>query len=595
MAYDGFTVAATVQELREAILDGSIAKIAQPEKDELLLTVKCSRKMKRLSLSASASMPLCCLKEENALSPVTAPNFCMTLRKHIGGGRIRRIWQPGHTLEEEGLERIIALEIEHLDEMGDLGSYRLVCELMGKYSNLILLREDGTIIDSIKHIPPSVSSVREVLPGRSYFIPDNQGKKNPRKLAEIGVGAFRDAISEQVLPLQKAIYGHITGFSPIMAEELCTRAGLSSEQTTDGLDDAAYEQLYQRFCELMGQVAAGAFSPNIVYEGERPAECAALPLRCLEGGDYAREDFSSMSAALLAYYSGRAKQNRIRAKSEDIRHLLKLLTERAAKKLELQEQQYRDADKKDKYRVYGELLNSFGYGLNGGETELRCNNYYDNDREIRIPLDKDLDARANAARYFERYQKLKRTQEALLPQIEAGRQTLYHLDSLTTALGMAETEADLNQLRQEMREYGFLQKKAGERRLRKEELRSEPMHFVSSDGIDLYVGRNNYQNEELTFRQAEGSDWWFHAKKVAGSHVIAKTGTRELPDKTCLEAAALAAYYSKACIDDGRDLHQKIEVDYVQKKALKRVPGAAPGYVIYHTNYSIMIEPRPDV
>ena len=595
MAYDGFTVAATVQELREALLDGSIAKIAQPEKDELLLTVKCSRKMKRLSLSASASMPLCCLKEENALSPVTAPNFCMTLRKHIGGGRIRRIWQPGHTLEEEGLERIIAMEIEHLDEMGDLGYFRLVCELMGKYSNLILLREDGSIVDSIKHIPPSVSSVREVLPGRSYFIPDNQGKQNPKALMAAGYAAFRSAVTERVLPLPKAIYGQITGFSPIMAEEVCTRAGLSSERSIDSLSEAELERLYQGFCALMQPVLSESFAPNIVYEGERPVECAALPLHCLEGGEYVRRDFAGMSEALLTYYSGRAKQNRIRAKSEDIRHLLKLLTERAAKKLELQEQQYRDAEKKDKYRVYGELLNSFGYGLKGGEAELCCNNYYDNDREIRIPLDKDLDARANAARYFERYQKLKRTQEALVPQIEAGRQTLYHLDSLSTALSMAETEADLNQLRQEMREYGFLQKKAGERRLRKEELRSEPLHFVSSDGIDLYVGRNNYQNEELTFRLAEGSDWWFHAKKIAGSHVIAKTGNRELPDKTCLEAAALAAYYSKACIDDGRDLHQKIEVDYVQRKALKRVPGAAPGYVIYHTNYSIMIEPRADV
>ena len=595
MAYDGFTVAATVHELTEELLGGSISKIAQPEKDELLLSIKCSRKMKRLSLSASASMPLVCLKDENALSPVTAPNFCMTLRKQIGGGRIRRVFQPGRTLQEEGLERIIAFEIEHLDEMGDMGQRILVCELMGKFSNLILLKEDGTILDSIKRIPPSVSSVREVLPGRTYFIPDNQGKHNPLDLFAAGEAAFFAAVSEQQLALGKAIYSRITGFSPVMAEEVCFRAGVSPETTAALLSEPERHALYTAFCAPVQAARDGAFEPNIVYEGDKAVECAALPLTCLNGPGYTAKKYASMSAALLAFYDARSKQNRIRAKSEDIRHILKVLTERASKKLELQEQQYKAADKKDKYRIYGELINSFGYGLKEGASELVCQNYYDNDKEIRVPLDKTLDARANSAHYFERYQKLKRTQEALSPQIEEGRRTLYHLDSLASALSIAQSEADLNQIRQEMREFGFLQKKTGERKLRKEELHSEPMHFVSSDGIDLYVGRNNYQNEEITFKLADANDWWFHAKQVAGSHVIAKTGGRELPDRTCLEAAALAAYYSKACMDDGRNLKQKIEVDYVQRKELKRVPKAAPGYVIYHTNYSIMIEPKPDV
>ena len=656
MAYDGIVIAATVKELNETILDGSITKIAQPERDEILLTVKQNRQNRRLSLSASASLPMVYFKEETALSPATAPNFCMTLRKHIGGGRIRRIYQPGEQLSEAGLERIIVFEIEHLDELGDLGVRRLVCELMGKHSNLILLREDGTIIDSIKHITPSVSSVREVLPGRTYFIPDTRKKQNPLFLlegaggaasggasagvrqetsaevrqavsfgnghaAETGSGktAFFSALCGQGLPVQKAIYSRITGFSPIVSEELCFRAGVDGDQTPELLDDAEKERLYRAFSDLMQDVKNGNFHPNIVYDKDVPEEFSAVRLSVLLRGGFRETCYDSISEVLSIYYEERAKRGRIRAKSEDIRHILKTLTERTAKKLDLQERQYQDAEKKNKYRVYGELLNTYGYSLSGGEKELRCQNYYDEGKEIAIPLDPMLSAGENAKKYFDKYQKLKRTQEALAPQIEESKQLLWHLDSIFAALSMAETEADLNQLRREMSEYGFIKKNSGgshgggqngggqhgsrqqgrggkqqnaPKKLRKEELRSEPMHFVSSDGVDIYVGRNNYQNEEITFKLADGNDWWFHAKNMPGSHVIAKTGNRELPDKTCLEAASLAAFYSKACGEEKQHLPEKIEVDYVQKKALKRVPKAAPGYVIYHTNFSIMVEPK---
>ncbi len=595
MAYDGIVVAATVKELNDNLLDGSITKIAQPEKDELLLTVKCNRKNVRLSMSANAAMPMVYLKEDNTLSPITAPNFCMTLRKHIGGGRIKRIYQPGDSLLEEGLERIIVFDIEHLDEMGDRAVKKLVCELMGKYSNIILLREDGTIIDSIKHISLSVSSVREVLPGREYFIPGSSNKINPFKLFEEGIECLSKKLGGNGDSIFKGIYGNITGLSPVMSEELCYRAGLSSDRTYDSLTGDEKIRLFKVLSELVNDIRSGEFVPNIVYSNDVPEEFAAVRLHSLEGGNYHEKSFLSMSEVLSLYYKERADKGRIRAKSEDIRHILKVLTERTAKKLELQEKQYQDADKKDKFRIYGELINTYGYDLVGGEKELVCQNYYDEGREIHIPLDKELDASSNAKKYFDKYQKLKRTQEALLPQIEEGRQKLYHLDSIGNSLSIAETEADLNQLRQEMSEYGFIKKQSSKRKLRREELKSEPMHFVSSDGIDIYVGRNNFQNEELTFKIAEGNDWWFHAKNMAGSHVIAKTGNIELPDATCLEAAALAAYYSKACGDEKKNIIEKVEVDYIQKKFLKRVPKAAPGYVIYHTNYSIMIEPRSKI
>ena len=589
MAYDGIVVAATVKELNDTLLGGSITKIAQPERDELLLTVKNNRQQKKLGISASASLPMVYLKEDSGLSPATAPNFCMTLRKHIGGGRLKRIYQPAETLSEEGLERIIAFEIEHLDELGDLAVRVLVCELMGKHSNIILLKEDGTIIDSIKHITPSVSSVREVLPGRDYFIPETRHKKNP--LAQSSETEFSRILAASGLPLQKALYNSFTGISPMIAEELCYRAGVDGDLPEDALSEEKRSGLYQAFTELMNEVRTRAFTPNIVYRDGLAEEFSAVRLFVLLAGGYTEEQYESMSEVLRTYYEARAKRGRIRAKSEDMRRILKTLTERTAKKLDLQERQYQDAEKKDRFRIFGELLNTYGYSLSGGEKSLTCQNYYDEGREITIPLDGQLSAKENAKKYFDRYQKLKRTQEALLPQIEESKQLLWHLDSISEALLIAETEADLNQLRREMAEYGFMKKPQTGKRLRKEELKSEPMHFVSSDGIDLYVGRNNYQNEEITFRLAEGNDWWFHAKNMPGSHVIAKTGNRELPDATCLEAAALAAYYSKACGDEKKHISEKVEVDYVQRKALKRVPKAAPGYVIYHTNFSIMVEP----
>ena len=321
------------------------------------------------------------------------------------------------------------------------------------------------------------------------------------------------------------------------------------------------------------------------------------------------ETFGSISEVIRLFYERRDRQNRIRAKSEDIRRVLKTLTERASKKLELLEKQYKDTDKRDQYRIWGELLNTYGYSLNGGEDHLVCSNYYDEGRDIRIPLDRNLSAQENAKKYFERYQKLKRTREAVSRQIGESRQTLWHLDSIASSLQLCEGEADLNELRREMAEAGYIHKGSDKNRSgkvqgnRKNEKKSQPLHFVSSDGIDIYVGRNNYQNEELDFKIADSNDWWFHAKNHPGSHVIAKTGSRELPDRTCLEAAQLAAYYSKAGIASqdnpyspkSTDSTEKIEVDYVRKRELKRVPGAAPGYVIYHTNYSIVVEPRATV
>lgn len=548
MAYDGLVVAATVSELNKKILNGTIVKVAQPEKDELLFTLKVNRKPVYLRLSANASVPFVCLETESTLAPVTAPSFCMALRKHIGSGRILSVEQA------PGLERIIIFSIEHLDELGDRGEKKLVCELMGRHSNIILLGKDDVILDSIKHVSALTSSVREVFPGRTYFVPETTHK---------GLGRTTD-------------------------EEIAYRAGIDSRVPYAELTDVQKGCLANVRAALLADVSEDRFEPNIIYEGDRPVEFSAIRLKSLEGGDYHAQYYGSMSEVVRVYYEKKATENRVKARSEDIRQVLKNLTERNAKKLGLQEKQLADTEKRDQFRLWGELLNAFGYGVPAGKSEFECENYYEN-TTVRIPLDPQKTPVENAKKYFDRYGKLKRTREALLTQVKETSDVLYHLGSLSEALSLCENEADLKVIRDEMAEAGFLRRKpqtAG--RIRKEEKKSEPLHFVSSDGLDIYVGRNNEQNEELDFKTASPDDWWFHAKKIPGSHVIVKTGKGELPDKTVCEAASLAAYYSQA----GKEGAGKVEVDYVRRRELKKVPGAPKGFVVYHTNYSIMIEPQ---
>lgn len=572
MALDGIVVANMVKEMQELIAGCRIAKIAQPENDELLLTVKGSCGQKRLVLSANASLPLVYFTEKNKPAPMTAPGFCMLLRKHIANARIVSVTQPG-------LERIIDMELEHLDELGDLRRKHLILELMGKHSNLIFCTEDYQIIDSIKRISAQVSSVREVLPGRQYFIPETMHKKDPLTVSKEDFFA----LFSQNASLQKALYTGLTGISPIVALELCHLAGLDGDASASLLGEREQLHLFTTFSYLMEDVKNGLFRPCIIYKEEIPVEFSSVPLTCLSGPGYENRFFSSISQVLENFYSSKETYTRIRQKSTDLRRVVTTALERTAKKYDLQERQLKDTEKREKYRVYGELLNTYGYSLSGGEKSLTCLNYYTNE-EITIPLDPDLSAKDNAKKYFDRYGKLKRTYEALIPLLAETKKELEHLESISASLDIAVLEEDLTQIKMELSEYGYIRKHAAKNK--KEKITSRPFHYLSSDGFHIYVGKNNYQNEELTFKFASGDDWWFHAKQIPGSHVIVKSQGQPLPDRTFEEAAALAAYYSK-----GKD-NDKVEIDYVEKKHVKKTPGGAPGFVIYHTNYSMVAEPK---
>ena len=569
MALDGIVVANLVYELNQTILNSRISKIAQPEKDELLFTLKGQSGQRRLAMSASASLPFLYLTDQNKPSPLTAPNFCMLLRKHIANGRITKIYQPG-------LERIIHFEIEHLDDLGDLCHKILTIELMGKHSNIIFCKEDGTIIDSIKHISAQVSSIREVLPGRTYFIPETTQKENPLLSTE---ESFFTSVFHKPESICKAIYSSYTGISPSIANEICFRAGIDGDYSTDSLNEEAKLHLYHNFDWFMSDIKDAKFAPNIIYKGKEPIEFAAVSL--LSYSDHDSQTYDSISIVLETYYASRNTYTRIRQKSSDLRRIVTTALERNRKKYLLQQKQLKDTDKREKYRIYGELLNTYGYGLEEGAKNLEALNYYTNEM-ITIPLDDQLSPSENAKKYFDRYGKLKRTYEALTELIEETKAEIDHLESIATALDIAVLEEDLVQIREELTEFGYIRKKRGDK---KAKTKSKPFHYVSSDGFHMYVGKNNFQNDELTFQFATGGDWWFHAKGMPGSHVIVKTEGKELPDATFEEAGKLAGFYSK-----GRE-NEKVEIDYLQRKNVKKPNGSAPGFVVYYTNYSLTIHP----
>lgn len=568
MALDGITIANIVKEMRDALLGGRIAKIAQPEADELLLTVKAPSGQRRLYISASASLPLVYLTDENKPSPFTAPNFCMLLRKHIANGRIVSITQPS-------LERIIVLGIEHLDELGDLCRKKLVIEIMGKHSNVIFCDEDDRIIDSIKHVPAQMSSVREVLPGRTYFIPDTMHKADPLTISE---SDFAVLLRQKPSALSKALYTSLTGISPVVAEEICFLAGLDSALPPSELSDDLMTHLYRQFSLFLDQVREEDFHPAIYYRNNEPQEFASVPLTHLEGCAY--QEFETISQVLSSYYAVKNRITRIRQKSADLRHIVQTALERNRKKYDLQARQLKDTDKRETYKVYGELLQTYGYQAEPEAKEIEALNYYTNEM-IRIPLDPTKTPLENAKRYFEKYNKMKRTYEALSHLIVETRDEISYLESVSNALDIARTEDDLAQVKEELTQSGYVRRKFTKK---KEKFKSTPLHYISSDGYDMYVGKNNFQNEELTFSFASGNDWWFHAKKVPGSHVIVKSRGEEMPDRVFEEAGKLAAFYSK---NNGSE---KVEVDYVEKKHVKKVKGQKPGFVIYHTNYSLIAD-----
>ncbi len=598
MAFDGITTACLAQELNLTLADSHISKITQTEKDELLLLIKLPSSSGggtvRLILSADPSLPLCYLTQQSKPAPLTAPAFCMLLRKHLQGARILSISQPG-------LERIIRIAAEHRNELGDLCRYTLLIELMGKHSNIIFLDEQDVIIDSIRRVSQMISSVREVLPGRPYFVPDTQNKTDPYAETQQG---FEQKLAGAGCDPASFIVRTYTGLSRVMAEELCARAALSQDASAAALAPAEGQRLFTALSGLLDDAASGRFAPVIYYHGREqeaaplsPAEFSAVPLSIYKGAPF--RSFETISALIETYYAQKNEQTRIRQKSSDLRHIVQTILERDIHKYDLQQKQLKDTEKRDKYRIWGELITAYAYSIPEGASKAELDNWYTGEKVL-VPLDPALTASENARRYFDRYTKLKRTSEALVSLTSEVQAEIEHLRSIQTSLDLATDEADLAEIREELQQTGlirshalpsdkererFKKAPAGGRKGSRRTEPGKPLHYLTSDGYDVYVGKNNTQNDHLTFHFAGPQDIWFHANDMPGSHVILCTrGEKfeDVPARAFEEAAALAAYYSS-----GRD-QKKVEIDYLERRNVKKPGGSRPGFVVYYTNYSIL-------
>ena len=583
MPLDGTAIAGIIGELSTAVEGGRVDKISQPEPDEIILNLRGRGTNHKLLITANASAPRLNFTSLSKTSPLQAPMFCMVLRKHISGGRIVGIKQPD-------FERIVEIDIDAMDEMGDRSVKTLLIEIMGKHSNIMLLDGNRKVLDAIKHIPPSVSSVRTILPGVTYSRPPS-GKENPLEFAaEPSKQAFDQNDKSEISKIQQAIYQRFNGISPVLAGEICARAQVHPDSYTSELSQGDFVRLHAAFTETMKTVQDGKFSFNIYYDEKgKTIDFAALPLSIY--AHYHAEPHTSPSALLESFYVKRDESYRISQKTADLRKLITTHQERCRKKSAVYDKTLKEIENRDDLRIKGELITAYLYMIEKGASSFTAQNFYAEsetapDAQIEIPLDPQLTPSENAQKYFKKYNKQKRTFAALQDQIKINQDDLAYLDSIFVAMDAVSDEADIAEIRAELAEQGFAKSKHRANAKNKKAGKAKPLRYTSSDGFDMYVGKNNTQNDELTLRFAHPMDIWLHTKEIAGSHVIIRGEGKEIPRKTIEEAAMLAAYHSK-----GRQSSQ-VPVDYVIRKNVKKPKGAKPGFVIYDAHKTIYVTPE---
>ncbi len=577
MALDGFTLSNIIYELKSNIIGGRVDKVYQPEKDEIILQIRNKGNAYKLLLTANASSPRLHFTSIQKENPINAPLFCMVLRKHLSSGKIIDITQPK-------FERIVNIQVESINELGDYSVKTLIFEIMGKHSNIILIDDKNNILESIKHISFDKSSVREVLPSRSYSLPPSQNKKNP---LETNFKEFMDIIKNSMpTKAQQIIYKSYNGISPILASEICINANVDPSINTEELLDNQIEDLYKSLDKIIKLNLQEKFNPQIIYnENDTVLDFTVFDFTMFNNLE--KKYFSSISELLEFFYKSKDLTYRLNQKSQDLKKLISQNIERCAKKKEIQQKTLKDIENRDNLKLYGELITSNIYAIKKGMTKVTLNNFYsENFEEVEIRLDPNLTPAENAQKYFKKYNKEKRTFIALQEQIKQNNEELLYLESILNSVQTCSDEYDIKEIRAELAEQGFLKRqKNNKNNKQKSNKKAKPLHFISSDGFHIYVGKNNTQNDELTLRFAKSLDMWFHTKDIAGSHVIVVSEGKEIPNSTLNEAANLAAYYSKATNSS------LVPVDYTLKKFIKKPNGAKPGMVIYETNKTAYITP----
>lgn len=572
MAFDGITVSAIKAEIEDKILVGRIDKVYQPEKDEIILGIRSMGQAYKLLLTSNASNPKFHFTQTNPSNPMTPPLFCMVMRKHLQSGKIIKIEQPD-------FDRILNIYVESLNELGDYSVKKLVLEIMGRHSNIILTDENNTILDCIKHIGHDTSSVREVLPGREYTLPPSQGKINT---LELDNNNFNEVLENNPsFEIQSVIYKNYTGISPIAASEICYRANVNGSTPVEALTDIQKEIVFNKFAGLVEDIKANRFYPESITN-EKGKTIDFSPIEMTQFNGLEIKKYTSISELIESFYANRDFAYRIGQKTQDLRKLITQNIERCIRKKDIQMQTLRSIKNRDELRLKGELLTANIYSIKKGMTTVELPNYYSENQElVAIELDSNKTPSENAQKYYKAYNKAKRTFEALKDQIKSNDEELAYLESVLTSVNNCTDEQDVKEIRRELREEGYVKKVKNQKD--KSKKHSVPLHFISQDGFDIYVGKNNIQNDELTLKFARPRDIWMHTKNIPGSHVIIVANGQTIPDTTLNEGAMLSAFYSKA------KNSSKVPVDYTEKKNVKKPNGSKPGFVIYETNKTAYI------
>ncbi|HZK18393.1 MAG TPA: NFACT RNA binding domain-containing protein [Clostridia bacterium] len=583
MPYDGLVLSAATHELRQNLIGGRVERVHQPEKEKIIIAIYNNRKRYRLLLSAHAANARIHLTEAQYKNPPSPPLFCMVLRKHLEGGRIKSFEQPR-------LERVLKITVSASDELGRDREKILICEIMGRHSNLIIVDPmDKTIIDGIKRYTHAVSRHREVYPGIPYISPPRQDKLNPLLMDE---ESFRDACLAQPWnkKLPDVLFAVLEGFSPLTCKELVYRTGLDLRFPLESCGDYELRILWESVQGVVGPARQGEFQTTLVTDSDNtPLEFAALDLTHYPTPEEnVTRHRAEISTILDKFFHHKETSNQIQQIKQNFSQLLNTHMKRLKKKFREQKKDFTKAEDAEKYREWGELVFANLHWLKAekGKQEIALDSLYAPGEEVVIHLDPSLEPVRNAEKFFKRYRKAKTTRKILGKRTAQTKQELDYLQSVEIATLESTTLDELEEVKQELADGGYLKK---EKRKAKKRLGiPTPASYVSSDGFTVLLGKNNRQNDYLTLKMAGAEDIWLHTKDIPGAHVIIRRGSRgvEIPERTLVEAAQLAAYNSKA------KLSQNVPVDYTRKKFVTKPKGAKPGMVIYRYHKTLTVNPK---
>ena len=576
MPLDALCLSGVVHELQNALSGAKIDKIYQPGRDEVVLALRAPAGNVKLLLSANPSHPRAHLTQISRENPDKPPMFCMLLRKHLSGARLLELVQPP-------MERVVDLRLEALDELGDRVERRLVLEAMGRHSNLILLDGEGRIMDCLRRVDSDMSARRQVLPGLFYRLPPAQEKLDPSSLDRAALESALAAAPEES-QADKWLLDTFGGLSPLICRELAFRAGGATDARLHQMGEGGRSRLLDELEGLLRSVQENSFTPVMLEKEGHPSDFTFQPISQY-GPAVSCVPFPSFSALLDRFYEQRENQERVRQRGQDLIRSVTNARDRAARKIGLQEQELAATRDRERLRQFGDIITSNLHAMEKGMSRLTAADFYDPEcPQIHIPLDPLLTPQQNAAKYYKEYNKAKTAESILTLQLEKGRRDLDYLNSVLEAIALAEGERDLQEIRQELTDTGYL-RRPSKARDRGKRVASKPMEFRSSSGLRISVGKNNTQNDLLTTKQAFKSDLWFHTQKIHGSHVILWTEGGQ-PDLTSIqEAAQLAAGFSQ-----GR-ASGKVAVDYTPVKYVKKPGGARPGMVVYTTYETAYVAP----